>query len=187
MADIEENIEVNEEKNDIIEDNEEKTYTKNIEKPKKPRTDKQKQALIKAQQKRKENAIRRKMEQEEKEKEKQINPSMNGFSELDNLSPEDLKYLKQMALGRNNNKKKKKQVIIREPEPESESSEEEVVYIKPKAKKKKKKKKVIVEASSSSESESEEEQPQIVEHHYTPSYGQQTTRPLKYSDVFRFS
>ena len=60
----------------INEDNE--GFTSSLQKPKKPRTEKQKEALRKAQIKRKENIEKRKAE---KLQNQQINPSLNGINE----------------------------------------------------------------------------------------------------------
>ena len=181
-----ENTEDNEEINEVNEEEpimnvEEKVYTKSIQKPKKPRTEKQIEALKKAQLKRKENAEKRKLD-----KEKQMNPSMNGFNDdnfINQLNKEDIAYLKQMATGQKNKPKQKKQprVVYQE---ESSSEEEEVVYVKKPKKKKKAKKKVVVPSSSSEESEEEVEVQYVYEEEPAPQ--PQQNRRLRYSDVFNF-
>lgn len=178
-------------------------FTNQLQKPKKPRTEKQKEALKKAQLKRKENLEKRKQEKEAL-KNQQINPSLNGMNEdyeeveehnLDcnkvgvpnNLKetfdrdPEYEAWLKQKALSYNQapkpkpviKRKPKKKVVVQEPD--DSSSEEEIIYI---PKKKKKKKKVIRhETSSEEEEEYYEPEPQVY---------QQPNRQLRYSDVFNF-
>jgi hypothetical protein len=66
MSDIEEETAINETLNEkIVEDGE---PTRNLQKPKKPRTEKQVEALKKAQVKRSENIEKRKLEKEENQK-----------------------------------------------------------------------------------------------------------------------
>ena len=154
----------------VVNNNEE--FTNSLQKPKKPRTEKQIEALKKAQIKRKENFEKRK-------KEKQTTQEF-----ITNHENE----LKEKALQNTKPKPKKKttKVIYQEPS-DSESSEEEIIYIKPKKKVKKKKKKVVIQQSSSeSESSSEEEESggaNFIYEQATPK----PRRALKYSDVFRFS
>ena len=177
----------------------EKQYTKSIEKPKKPRTEKQKEALRKAQLKRKENAEKRKLLKEyEKTKKTENNKSRDLMDDsvLSELNKEEIEYLKKLALHRHTSQSKP--IDIPQPTPrqrkkkvvyeDSSSSEEEVVYVKKPSRKKqtKKKKKVILPSSSSEEESSEEEKPQVVQHQYTPSYTYNKPTRLKYSDVFRF-
>lgn len=183
MSDIEDNTTINEEINESIEvaDGE---PTKSLQKPKKPRTEAQKEALKRAQIKRAENIEKRKKEKElaklEKQQEKlnkkkekvskteqaeQINPSNNGFNE--DISTEDLikqheEQLKILAL-KNINKKPKqkkpvKQTIIYESESSETEEEEIIIKKKPRHKKKNKPKKKVVYQSESSSEESEEEQ-----------------------------
>ena len=184
MESIEEsnvNIEETIEEKPIIEDGQ---YTSSLTKPKKPRTEKQMEALKKAQETRRINIEKRKQEKQDVKK-KQLpnfyyedNTNSGDGGLIDQLSKEEIAYLRKLAVSdsRNNNitkpKPKKKQVIYHE----SSSEEEEIIYI-PKSKKKKKKK-VIVHQSSSSESSSEEE-----EDIKQDTYQQ---KPLRYSDVFRF-
>ena len=68
-------MEINEEVNEANEG-----FTNQLQKPKKPRTEKQKEALKKAQLKRKENLEKRRLEKEAL-KNQQINPSLNGMNE----------------------------------------------------------------------------------------------------------
>ena len=183
----------------MIEANEE--FTNSLQKPKKPRTDKQKEALKKAQIKRKENCDRRK--KEKLEESKQINPSLNGINEdYEEVTEENLEcnkvgvplkqtlerdpqyeeWLKQQALSKPKPKPKrktKKKVIVQQPEEDS-SSEEEIIYV-PAPKKKKKKKKVVIQAPESSSEEEEE----VYEPEPQQSYSQPNRR-LRYSDVFKF-
>lgn len=185
MENIEENNVAIEE---IIEDNVEpivdknKDFTNQLQKPKKPRTQKQIDALKKAQETRKKNIEARKIKKQNDNnyiEEKQINPSNNGMNEdfdAKELIKQHEEQLRKLALSKVKKKPKKKKVIYQEPD-DSSSSEEEIIYI-PKSKKKKKKKKVIVHQSSSSSEEEEVEQQNV------PSY---FSKPkLRYSDVFRF-
>jgi len=192
MSDIEDNTTIDEEINESIEVDEQLPDgepTKSLQKPKKPRTEAQKEALKRAQIKRAENIEKRKKEKElaklEKQQEKlnkkkekvsisdsntPLNPSNNGFNE--DISTEDLikqheEQLKILAL-KNINKKPKqkkpvKQTIIYESESSSEESEEEQVTKKLQRQKSVKPNSVVEE-----------------ETYYQPQ------RRLKYSDVFRF-
>ena len=189
MESIEENnvnIEETIEEKPIIEDGQ---YTTSLTKPKKPRTEKQIEALKKAQETRRINIEKRKQEKQDVKKTQPTKQLPNFYYEdstnsgdgglIEQLSKEEIAYLRKLAVSdsRNNNitkpKPKKKQVIYHE----SSSEEEEIIYI-PKSKKKKKKK-VIVHQSSSSESSSEEDQEDIKQDTYQQ-------KPLRYSDVFRF-
>ena len=202
MSDIEEDSAITETINESVEaiNENDGEPTRNLQKVKKPRSEKQIEALKKAQIKRAENIEKRKLEKEQtkkltkKEKLKkelkeieeaeQINPSNNGMNEdIDTqaLIKKHEAELKKLALA-NINKKPKvkkpvKQTIIYQSD--SSDTEEEEIIIKKKPKKKKKaKKKVVYE--SSSESESEEEEQEYVEP--TP----QPRQKLRYSEVFRF-
>ena len=176
MSDIEDNTTINEEINESIEVDEQLPDgepTKSLQKPKKPRTEAQKEALKRAQIKRAENIEKRKKEKElaklEKQQEKinkkkaSINPSNNGFNE--DISTEDLikqheEQLKKLALSHSNtslkniNKKPKqkkpvKKTIIYESESSETEEEEIIIKKKPRHKKKNKpKKKVGVTVSS---------------------------------------
>ena len=182
------------------------TLDKVVQKPKKPRTQKQLDALAKARQTRKDNLKKKKELKEQGLQE----PSM-----IDNLPTESVDYLRDMALAKPVKKKPRKQKVIFQ-QPES-SSEEEIVYVPAPKKKKKKKKKIVYQqpdyTSSSDEeviekviqkpkrvyrkkvslkvSDSEDEEEAYV---YTEEemngYGdyqyKQPQQPLKYSDVFRF-
>lgn len=208
MSDTESNPSVNEEINEDINIQEDGEPTKSLQKPKKPRTEKQKEALKRAQIKRAENIEKRKAEKEEikleKEQEKldkkksklkadkEINPSNNGFNEKDySKEIEDNKdMLKKMAISKPR-KKPVKQTIIYQSD-SSETEEEEIIIMKkPQSRRKRKKpvkKKVVYESESSSSEEEEEEQitKSIQKNNYqtnnTPTYRQK----LKYSDVFKF-
>ena len=151
----------------IVEDNVEKNkdFTNQLQKPKKPRTQKQIDALKKAQEKRKINIEARKLAKQNVKKEN---------VEKD-LIEEHKEELKKLALSKPKPiPKKKKQPKIVYQENDESSSEEEIIYI-PKSKKKKKKKKIIRHETSSSEEEEEQS---------VPSYFQKPK--LRYSDVFRF-
>ena len=216
MSDTESNSTINEEINESIEVSDGEP-TKSLQKPKKPRTEAQKEALKRAQLKRAENIEKRKKEKElaklEKQQEKlnkkkaTINPSNNGFNE--DLDTEDLikqheEELRKLAL-KNINKKPKakkpvKQTIIYESDSSDTEEEEIIIKKKPRHKKKNKpKKKVVYESESSSE---EEEEPVITkklqrqktvkqpepQYEEEEAYYQSAPRQrLKYSDVFRFN
>jgi len=194
MENIEETNVVIEE---VIEDNVEpiveknKDFTNQLQKPKKPRTQKQIEALKKAQEKRKANIEARKQEKlnkatEQASKEVAGNVEMVNSFNTDDLIMKHQEELKKLALSKHTKElskpkaipKKKKQPKIVYQDDDS-SSEEEIIYI-PKSRKKKKKKKVIRHETSSSEEEEEEDQNNV------PTYFQQPTRKLRYSDVFRF-
>tara|TARA_R110000824_G_scaffold8686_4_gene39127 strand:- start:7207 stop:7830 length:624 start_codon:yes stop_codon:yes gene_type:complete len=202
---IEENLTITEEyieENASIDEDTE-TLDKVVQKPKKPRTQKQLDALAKARQTRKDNIRKR--------KEQSLNqPEPSSMTELPEAS---LEYLRDMALAVPNKKKpRKKKVIFQQAE---SSSEEEIIYMKA-PKKKKKKKKIVYQqpeytSSSSSDEEiiekviqkpkrvyrkkvslkvsdsEDEEEAYVYENAYEDYQYQQTPQqPLKYSDVFRF-
>jgi len=183
----------------INEDNE--GFTNSLQKPKKPRSEKQKEALRKAQIKRKENIEKRKQEKADsissnesyediKEEKLECNKVgvPNSLNETFKKDPEYEEWLRQKATSYNSHvnaqgttaerpvikRKQKKKVVVQEPD---SSSEEEIIYI---PKKKKKKKKVIRHETSSSEEEEEVyyEEPIIQQ--------RQSNRQLRYSDVFKF-
>ena len=162
---------------------------KEIQKPKKPRTEKQKEALKKAQLKRKENLAIKKAEKEALKN----NPPI--FKEPE---PEP-----EVAYAPNQRRGRKPKIIYED----DESSDEEVIIMKRKPKKKKKvKRKIIVEPSESETSSSEDEvivkdiqkpkrkynkkvslnvpdsdeEDEAYQYEYYEQKG-----PLKYSDVFR--
>ena len=202
MSDTESNntdIEEINESVDIIPDGE---PTKSIQKPKKPRTEKQKEALKRAQIKRAENIEIRKKQKEELKLQKQQEKldmkksklkSSNAEEEYSREIEENKEMLRKMALSKSTAKKPKKK---KEPtiiyESDSSSSEEEVVIVKKKPRKKKKpvKKKVVYEESSSSSEEEEEItkslQKQNTETYYEPEPAPEPRRKLNYSDVFKF-
>jgi hypothetical protein len=192
MENIEENNVVIEENNvdnvePIVENNIEKNkdFTNQLQKPKKPRTQKQIDALKKAQETRKLNIEKRK-----KEKLMKTTNQVAGIVEMnENIDTEDLiekhkEELKKLALSKHTKElskpkpipKKKKQPKIVYQENDDSSSEEEIIYI-PKSRKKKKKKKIIRHETSSSEEE-EEPQENVASYYAKPK--------LRYSDVFRF-
>ena len=195
---------INEIENDIIDSGgvndaelsgDEGVSTKNIQKTKKPRTDKQKEALRKAQEARRLKALKK------KELDKQYEEDNEYFKRL---TPAQRKQLKELAISKppevNQVKSKprgRREKVVYESDP---SSDEEVIIYKkkPKTLKKEKKKVVYQESSSSSEEEdmivkqiqktknksvkyepafSDEEQPEF-------SYGYQ--QPLTYSNIARF-
>ena len=178
MEKIEENIvdivELNEGNVESIVDKN-KDFTNQLQKPKKPRTQKQIDALKKAQETRKINIEARKLAKQNDNN--YIEEKSNINIDTQELIKQHEKELRKLAL-QNTKKPKKKKVVYQEPDDDSSSSEEEIIYI-PKSKKKKKKKKVIVHQSSSSSDDDEE-----VEQQNIPSY---FSKPkLRYSDVFRF-
>ncbi len=172
---IEENVVDNVEP--IVENNIEKNkdFTNQLQKPKKPRTQKQIDALKKAQETRKKNYEARKKLKETTNDNKYIEEKQDYEK---NLIEEHKEELKKLALSKPKPilKKKKQPKIVYQENNDTSSSEEEIIYI-PKSKKKKKKKKIIRHETSSSE---EEEEPQ----QNVPSYFQKPK--LRYSDVFRF-
>ena len=182
MENIEENNVVIEENNvdnvePIVENNIEKNkdFTNQLQKPKKPRTQKQIDALKKAQETRKKNIEARKKLKETTNDNKYIEEKQDHEEDLIEKNKEELKKL---ALSKPKPiPKKKKQPKIVYQENDDSSSEEEIIYI-PKSRKKKKKKKIIRHETSSSEEEEEQN---------VPSYFQtQPSRKLRYSDVFTF-
>lgn len=202
--------EIKEIENDIIESaelsGEEGVSTKSIQKPKKPRTEKQKEALRKAQEARKLKALKK------KEMEKAYEEDSDYFKRL---TPAQRKKLKEMALdkipmkegveedkvypAKPRGKKVREQVVY---ESDPSSGEEEVVVIKKKRPKKKKKQKVIYQSAS----ESSDDEPIVKqiqkpkkkkEVKYQPEFSdeeeledyntyQYQQQPLTYSSVARF-
>jgi colicin import membrane protein len=160
MSDIESETSVNETINETIEINDGEA-TKNIQKPKKPRTEKQIEALKKAQLKRAENIEKRKIEKENNKKltkkeklkkeleelekqEKEINPSNNGMNEDYEVIQED--NLECNKVGKE-----------RKPNPLIEENKEQLRKLAlAKPKKKKPVKQTIVYQDESSSSEEEE-------------------------------
>ena len=170
-------------------------FTNSLQKPKKPRSEKQIEALKKAQIKRKENIEKRKKEKadsissnESYEDVKEENLSCNKVGVPNSLEtaieidPEYEEWLRQKALSKPKpvKRKPKKKVIYQEPE--DSSSEEEIIYV-PAPKKKKKKKKVVVQAPEQSSSEEEVYEPEPAP---APYYDPPPSRQLRYSDVFQF-
>ena len=201
---------INEIENDILEvaelSGDEGVSTKNIQKPKKPRTEKQKEALIKAQEARKLKALKK------KEMEKSYEEDSDFFKKL---TPAQRKKLKDMALdkipmaeGIEENKvypskprgKKVREEVVYESDPSS--GEEEVIVIKKRKPKKKKKQKVIYESASDSSDEDETivkqiQKPKKQSVKYEPEFSdeeeldyyntyQYKQQPLTYSSVARF-
>jgi hypothetical protein len=133
------------------------TSTKNIQKPKKPRTKAQMEALEKAQKARKLKALQKKEEEDRFFEDSQY---------LKTLTKKQRQMLKQMAIAENEEneevrtapiqKRTRQPKIIYEDDP---SSDEEVVIVKrrPKPKKKKKPKKVVYEDEYSDEDTEDEE------------------------------
>ena len=197
MSDIESEFAVTETITETIEDDGEPT--RNLQKVKKPRTEKQIEALKKAQIKRAENIEKRKLEKEQKKKLTKKDKLLKELKEMEeleesvivneeelecnrvgksnNMIEENKEMLKKMALQKINKKPKVKKPVKQTIIYQSDSSdtEEEEIIIKKKPKNKKKvKKKVVYESSSESESEEEQyiEPPQ--------------RKKLSYSEVFRF-
>jgi len=131
--------------------------TKSIQKPKKPRSEAQKKALLKAQEARKAKALKKKEEDDRYFEDTQY---------LKNLTKKQRDLLKKMAIAENEEneeirnapiqKRTRKPKIVYEEDP---SSEEEVVVVRRKVKavKKKKKKKIVYEDEYATESSSDEE------------------------------
>ena len=193
MSDTENETPITETINESIEENDGEP-TRSLQKPKKPRSEKQIEALKKAQIKRAENIEKRKIEKEqnkkitkkeklkkeleELEEKEQINPSNNGMNEdIDTqaLIKKHEAELKKLAIAKPKKKKPVKQTVVYQDE--SSSSEEEEIIIKKKPRKKKKKK-VVYESSSESESEEEEV--------YVEPARPAPRQKLSYKDVFRF-
>jgi len=164
---------------------------KSIQKPKKPRTEKQIEALKKAQETRRKNLAIRKQQKEQLKK---------AIADNEGVEPPEPVNVKPVKRAR-----KKKPVVVYE---DDESSDEEVIVVKRKPRKKRKPKKKIVyeEPSSSSEEEEVIKKPskklqkskKVVEPEtdssdesdwdgYEKEYSYPVNRPLKYSDVFTFA
>lgn len=143
--------------NDIELSGDEGTSTKNIQKPKKPRSEAQKKALEKAQ-------LARKLKAQQKKEED--SRFFEDTQYLKSLTKKQRQMLKQMAIAENEEneeirtapiqKRTRKPKIVYEDDP---SSDEEVVIVKRRAKPKKKKKpkKVIYEDEYSEEDTDDEE------------------------------
>ena len=176
----------------------EDTLDKNIEKPKKPRTEAQKNALRKAQEARKLKSLKK------KELDRDYMEDSEYFKKL---TPQQRKHLKEMAIEeaiphKSSVPRGKKEKVVYESDPESD---EEVIVYKKKKPKKKTKKKVIYESASDSSEEDEPivkqiQKPKIKkvviedpvefsdEEPFTDdnSYYQYQHQPLTYSSVARF-
>jgi hypothetical protein len=189
---------------DIIESDElsgeEGVSTKSIQKPKKPRSDKQKEALRKAQEARKLKTL----------KKKELDEAYKEDSEyFKKLTPQQRNMLKKMATeipmveGVEKDKvypsksRGRKENVVYEDDP---SSDEEVVVIKKKKPKTKKKKKIVYESPSDSSDSEEEEKivkqiqkpkttspSQTIEDEYDePEFSYSYQQPLTYSNIARF-
>tara|TARA_R110000803_G_scaffold147229_2_gene212878 strand:- start:495 stop:1112 length:618 start_codon:yes stop_codon:yes gene_type:complete len=205
MSDIEEDSAVIETINDSIEVD--GTPTRDLQKVKKPRSEKQIEALKKAQVKRAENIEKRKAEKEvvkkltKKEKLKQELKELEELEESVIVNEEDLdcnsvgksnklieqneELLRKLALSKPQKVKKPlkpkkpiKQTIVYESD-SSDTEEEQIIVKKKKKKQKKSKKKVVYESSSESESEEEYLEPE-------PAPAPLVRQKLRYGDVFRF-
>lgn len=170
---------------------------KSIQKPKKPRTEKQKEALKKAQETRRKNLALKKQQKEEMKQAIKDNENI----EPPSVAPEEIQPVRRPRASRS-----KKPVVVYE---DDYSSEEEVIVVKRKPRRKarrKPKKKIVYEDPSSSSSEEEvmkkpskklQKSKKVVEsssessdeesdYGYEKEYSYPVNRPLKYSDVFRF-
>lgn len=178
VNDITETQSVNE---DIVE------MDKSIQKPKKPRSQAQIDALKKAQETRRKNLLMKK-------------------EQLKALKENEGEVLEKAEVKPVSRPRKKKPVVVYEDDP---SSDEEVIVVKRKPRKRKpRKKKIIVEESESSDEEIIIQKPtkklqkqksvKIVEsedesddsdsdYEIDKAYSYPINRPLKYSDVFRFA
>ena len=193
MSDIEaESVELNTDLKETIKEIENditnSPLDKSIEKPKKPRSEAQKNALRKAQEARRINAL----------KKKELNEDYIEDSEyFKKLTPKQRKLLKDMAIDREEVKTVKSKPRVKAVYESDPSSDEEVVIIK-KKKPRKKKQKIIYQSASES---SEEDEPivkeiqrkkkkvEIVEsssEEETYEYEYQHQQPLTYSGVARF-
>ena len=168
---------------------------KSIQKPKKPRTEAQKNALKKAQETRRKNLALKKKQQEEM---KQAIADNEGV-EPPSVAQENIQPVKRTRKPR----PAKKPVVVYE---DDYSSDEEVIVVKRKPKRKKPKKKIVYEDASSSSSDEEvikkpskrlqkskrkpepetESSDEDSDYGYDKEYSYPINRPLKYSDVFRF-
>ena len=166
---------------------------KSIQKPKKPRTEAQKNALKKAQETRRKNLALKKQQKE------QIAQAIKDNEGVEPPEPQNVQPVKRKQSIR----KKKQPVVVYE---DDESSDEEVIVVKRKPRRKKKpKKKIVYEDASSSSSEEEvikkpskrlqksKKQPEPEtessdeeDWEYEKEYSYPVNRPLKYSDVFTF-
>ena len=161
--------------------------SKDLQKTKKPRTQKQIDALKKAQETRKQNLL---IKKEQKQQLKQAIKD-NEDTQPDPVEPKSIMK----------RPKKKPTKYIYEDDPSSD--EEQIIVVKRRKPKKKVKKKVVYEDPTSSE-DSEEEQkptrqlqkqksPQFTEDDYSSDddygseYAYPVNRPLRYADVFRFA
>ena len=147
--------------------------SKELQKPKKPRTEKQKQALIKAQATRKAN-IAKKKEQSKPQKppHKKLIKKPKVVYEEDPSSEEEVVIIKKKK------KKKKQKIVYVEPsssEEDSEEEEDEIIEKQIQKPKRGYKKKVNLKVE---DSDSEDE---------AYEYQYEVQQPLKYSDVFKFS
>tara|TARA_R110000803_G_scaffold8903_2_gene28503 strand:+ start:434 stop:1012 length:579 start_codon:yes stop_codon:yes gene_type:complete len=191
MSDIEaESVELNTDLKETIKEIENditnSPLDKSIEKPKKPRSEAQKNALRKAQEARRINAL----------KKKELNEDYMEDSEyFKKLTPKQRKLLKDMAIDREEVKTVKSKPRVKAVYESDPSSDEEVVIIK-KKKPRKKKQKIIYQSASES---SEEDEPIVKEiqrkkkkvevvssSDEEQSYEYQYQQPLTYSGVARF-
>ena len=162
---------------------------KSIQKPKKPRTDAQKNALKKAQETRRKNLAMKKQQKQA------IAQAIKDNEGVEPPTPENVKPVKRP-------RKKKQPVVVYE---DNESSDEEVIVVKRKPRRRKPKKKIVYEDPTSSSSEEEvikkptkrlqkakkkpepeTESSDEEDWEYEKEYSYPINRPLKYSDVFRF-
>ena len=185
LTEITEHQETNE---DIVE------MDKEIQKPKKPRTEKQKEALRKAQEARRLKALKKKeldkQYEEDNEYFKRLTPAQRKqLKDLAISKPPEVKQVKSKPRGR-------REKVVYESDP---SSDEEVIIYKKRPKTKKKKKKVVYQESSSS---SEEEdmivkqiqkpkninKKEVIEEEYDeqPEFSYDYNQPLTYSNIARF-
>lgn len=158
---------------------------KEIQKPKKPRTQKQIDALKKAQETRRKNLALKKQQKE---------AIAQAIKDNEGQEPPIPEVVHKVSRPR---KKKPPKVVYEE----DESSDEEVIVVKKKPKRRKPKKKIVYEESSSSEEEVVVKKPSRKlqkpppepetessddDYDYDKEYTYPINRPLKYSDVFRF-
>ena len=163
---------------------------KEVQKPKKPRTQKQLDALAKARETRKKNIA-----------EKKANASIPQYTE--DTEPQSKYYQKVKP------RPKTKKVIYQQ-EAESSDTEEEIIYVKKPKRPKKKKKRIVYKEAESSSSEEEEVIEKVIQkpkrvyrkkmnlrvsdseeedaYVYTEEdMNYNYAQPLKYADVFRFA
>ena len=187
-TDLKETIEIIEK--DIVESAEGES-TKDIQKPKKPRTEKQKEALIKAQEARRLKGLKKKEQDKQYEEDneyfKRLTPAQRKqLKEVEIAVPPEVQQVKSKPRG-------SREKVVYESDP---SSDEEVVIYKKKPKTKKKKKVIYESASESSEEDEpivkqiqkpkKKKEVQYEEEEEVAEFSYDYHQPLTYSNIARF-